>query len=587
VNVNRTTNLLEIKTALRTLPKQSRSRIALDSASLAEGYFNLVESAPKRLHGYLSESRAGVLSSATRSNRSEEHLAIALRNRGHLVLPRGERLRILDYQFPLKSAHSDAGIGKIDLLGRYADETLAVVEIKLADNSEDRRIALIEGLIYAALVEANIGKITAEINAKRCFKTRCVRPRVLLVGLRGFWTAPNAFPNVEVMIQLVTDVSAAVSTPISILTLNDAELAAPNHDHQRPVVQGHAFLSAVGQPADHSAQPATGVDQTSYLDSLFKTFWSYRRSAFVGRTYFREADTEGRGPPVFTPEHADSNVLIPLGAAPDAIAAIVGALPRRARHKWFSSIRSSQALAQSVFAGLREIGHLHALEGLLAEDGRPAFFESAAGMRLDFEREMTTMNEPRPTSVDIFLDGPHRVAVEVKFSEDQFGCCSRPRLTTESPDFARDYCDGTYTVQRGRSDRCSLSEQGIKYWQYLPRLFDWPIGVDLLPCPLVSIYQLARNLLAVTVTAEGSLETTHGHVLVVYDNRNPAFHTGGTADMQWWAAVTHLLFPQLLRRISWQRIIGHLINCKSVAWLTDGLRDKYGLVATEDGLACD
>jgi hypothetical protein len=92
------------------------------------------------------------------------------------------------------------------------------------------------------------------------------------------------------------------------------------------------------------------------------------------------------------------------------------------------------------------------VQGLLAEDGRPAFFDSAAGIRLELERNVTTMNESRPTSVDVFFDGRQRVAVEVKFAEDEFGVCSRPALTPTSPNFSRDYCDGTYSIQRGRSD---------------------------------------------------------------------------------------------------------------------------------------
>jgi hypothetical protein len=59
-------------------------------------------------------------------------------------------LTLLDDQFPLKSV--GAGIGKIDLLGLHMDGTLAVVELKVAGNREDRRIALLEELNYAAAI---------------------------------------------------------------------------------------------------------------------------------------------------------------------------------------------------------------------------------------------------------------------------------------------------------------------------------------------------------------------------------------------------------------------------------------------------
>ena len=75
------------------------------------------------------------------------------------------------------------------------------------------------------------------------------------------------------------------------------------------------------------------------------------------------------------------------------------------------------------------------------------------------------------------------------------------------------------------------------------------------------------------------MEATHGHVLVVYDNRNPAFHAGGRGDLQWRAAVSEVLRPQLLPRISWQRLASRLVEFESLTWLTDGLREKYGIVA--------
>src|SRR5580704_12560497 len=106
--------------------------------------------APRRAQGYFSTSRSGVTSSGGFTNRIEEHLAVALWCRAELALPNGELLRLLDYQTPLKSVRADNGIGKIDLLGLHADGALAVVELKVEQNAEDRRFALLEGLIYAA-----------------------------------------------------------------------------------------------------------------------------------------------------------------------------------------------------------------------------------------------------------------------------------------------------------------------------------------------------------------------------------------------------------------------------------------------------
>ena len=61
----------------------------------------------------------------------------------------------------------------------------------------------------------------------------------------------------------------------------------------------------------------------------------------------------GAQPPVFKPEHAHRNVLLRPDAAPDEIEAVLSAMPAGTHHKWFRSMTSSQALAQSVFANLK------------------------------------------------------------------------------------------------------------------------------------------------------------------------------------------------------------------------------------------
>ena len=128
--------------------------------------------------------------------------------------------------------------------------------------------------------------------------------------------------------------------------------------------------------------------------------------------------------------------------------------------------------------------------------------------RPSLEHEVRSLDEPRRTSVDAFVEGPSRcVAIECKFAEREFGVCSRPKLQPGDTTFAKQYCDGGYRVQRGRSERCALTEIGVGYWKYLPRLFDWNAVRDLSPCPFSAVYQLARNALAVTVTAEGSTQT--------------------------------------------------------------------------------
>jgi hypothetical protein len=182
--------------------------------------------------------------------------------------------------------------------------------------------------------------------------------------------------------------------------------------------------------------------------------------------------------------------------------------------------------------------------------------------------------------VDALFHGPRRIAVEVKLTEADFSRCSRPGLTAKKPNFLRDHCDGSYTCQRGRAHRCSLAERGIRYWDFVPRLLNWDVEQDMRPCPLAASYQLVRNVLAACVNSSGSLDTESGHALVIYDARNPAFQPGGTADSQWLATLAALQQPSVLRRVSWQAVVGHLSQNADLQWLTRGLRDKYGLGAT-------
>jgi hypothetical protein len=135
-----------------------------------------------------------------------------------------------------------------------------------------------------------------------------------------------------------------------------------------------------------------------------------------------------------------------------------------------------------------------------------------------------------------------------------------------------------YRPQARRTERCALTAIGIDYWAHLPCLFAWPAGRDHDPCPFGAVYQLARNALAAVVTPDGDVVPDRGHVLVLYDARNPAFQPGGQADTQWEAAVTACLVPGLLRRLSWQRLLKVMDAARDLSWLLDALGNKYGLV---------
>ena len=308
-----------------------------------------------------------------------------------------------------------------------------------------------------------------------------------------------------------------------------------------------------------------------HRDLVVRALWQYADRHREGE--LDGGDRPGR-PPVLAREFATNNVLVPTDhkRADDIRAAI----PISKHHRWFRSMTSSQALTQSVFAAVREFGRLDLLEGLASESGQPAFFDDTRDWVVSFEHDVSGLNEPRPTSVDVLLSRPgQRVAIECKFLEDQFGICSRTNIRAY-PD-PKNHCDGNYRLQSGRSHRCALTEIGIRYWDLLPHLFDWPSHRDHEPCPFGATYQLARNALAATVTPDGRLNASGGHVLVMYDDRNPAFRPGGKAHRRWQLVEDACAHQGLFRLLTWQRLLISLARAPELKYLVIAVREKYGL----------
>ncbi len=313
---------------------------------------------------------------------------------------------------------------------------------------------------------------------------------------------------------------------------------------------------------------------TAYEKSVCGSLWTWACQHHQGE--LDGGKREGR-PPVIASKFREKNVLVPPNNESKA-RDIRDAVPYKQRHQWFGSLKSSQALAQSVFGALHAFDRLDLLQDVSAECGRPAFFKDSSGWTLCLEHEMDSLGEPRPTSVDVLLSGPEkRVAIECKFTEQEFGTCSRPRLRPGDANYAEQHCNETYQVQRQRRERCALTEIGICYWEHLPHLFDWPSDQDHDPCPFGKVYQLARNALAAALTPHGELDPTGGHALVVYDARNPKFQDGGKATEQWNKAVAACCIPGLLRRLSWQRLMTAVARALELEYLVKGIREKYGI----------
>ncbi len=317
-----------------------------------------------------------------------------------------------------------------------------------------------------------------------------------------------------------------------------------------------------------------------YLAELFERFWTYRQDAYSGRDdLFEPVTPDPDRPPVFTRRSAHENVSVASAYPSEAIGHIISWVPRSQRHKWFRSMRSSQALTQSVFGAVSALNKAPLLNEITADDGLPAFGKIDSATTLKPEHEVSHLGERRRSSIDVWVRGTCRVAIECKFTEQEFGTCSRPRLRKRNANYEEEYCDGSYTRQRGRKERCALTEIGIRYWKYVPQLFRWESDADHLNCPIRDCYQLVRNVLASCVAEDGSLRRENAHVLVLYDDRNPSYWPGGRADGQWRMTLQAIKQPDTLRRCTWQRLLCHLSDDLELRPLLAVLSAKYGMPA--------
>lgn len=313
-----------------------------------------------------------------------------------------------------------------------------------------------------------------------------------------------------------------------------------------------------------------------YKDQLVAGFWRYASS----RNYpagTLDHQVAGSRPPVFTPANADLNVLRAPGEHPERLSRLMDTVPRRNRQKWFRSMASSQALAQSVFGNLIVSDRLDLLSSVETEEGEPLIGPRPRSAELEFE--VGFLGEPRKTSLDVVVthSNGYRVAFECKLTELKVGTCSRPALKIADANYERDYCDGTFTCQRRRTERCSLTSVGVAYWRHVPGVFHWASDCDHMPCPLRETYQLVRNVLAVSVDRNGVLSPGNGHAVLIYDERNPAFGSDGAGRAAYEKTRGALREKNTLRKCSWQRILRHFREARDLRWLTDELFAKYGL----------
>ena len=226
---------------------------------------------------------------------------------------------------------------------------------------------------------------------------------------------------------------------------------------------------------------------TDYKTDLLQRYWKYQETQYANeQTLFDSRYVKPASPPVFIRSKARKNVITNPSASEQEKLKLFDPIPEGEFHKWYGSMNSSQALAQSVLGNLFVHSSLHYLSELKDDEGMDLFGEARISSdNFAMEYKVNYLGEPRPTSLDGHVSGDYRIAIECKFTEPEVGTCSRPRLESTVSNYESEHCNGTYSIQRARKERCSLTEIGVLYWGYIPSLFKWNNDSDFNPMSAV------------------------------------------------------------------------------------------------------
>lgn len=314
-----------------------------------------------------------------------------------------------------------------------------------------------------------------------------------------------------------------------------------------------------------------------FRSSLIHRYWVYQESNFQPwEKYLDRPNNEFRRPPVFL--DGRKNIITNPARTPEGMEELFGLIPSGELHQWFCSMNSSQALALSILGNLSVENKLSILSELSDDDGIPLIGKEVTDFQsYKMEHKIDYFHESRRTSLDGFIPGDYQIAIECKFTEQEVGTCSRPRLSRSDSNYAQDFCNGSYSVQKPRKERCPLTENGVKYWEYIPYLFNWDANEDKDPCPMFQNYQLVRNILAACVKPDGAISMKNGHAILIYDERNPSCQNEGKILRAYNETKAALKEPRLLRKVSWQRILQYMRVENLLPWLTEQVEQKYGL----------
>lgn len=223
--------------------------------------------------------------------------------------------------------------------------------------------------------------------------------------------------------------------------------------------------------------------------------------------------------------------------------------------------QSSQALALDLFVTVKGLSSSRAIVDAWS-DLLGCQEQDNITITPEYEIPRRVLGEPRPTQVDVLLDGQSSVTLlECKFTEPDGGSCSQTqkrstRRLPASPPVAQ--CNGRYEEQvnplTGRTARCALTAKGIRYWEFIPKVLNVRADVDYTPeCPFAGgSYQWMRNL--VGAYALGMESGRAGAFAIVYAD-GPFPMATKLKSPDWTSFMAQLTGDVLLRTASYQALV--------------------------------
>jgi hypothetical protein len=223
-----------------------------------------------------------------------------------------------------------------------------------------------------------------------------------------------------------------------------------------------------------------------------------------------------------------------------------------------SQFNSSQAMVIDVFGTIKVSPEKNTFMNRVAQ--KMGFTSSGSWeILLEWPTPKTLLREPRPTQVDAIAQNDALVILfEGKLSETEGGRCSQPEPIKKGRNKGVVQCNSNYELQTNpvnhQENRCALSGKGIKYWDYISKVFNIDSTQNYKPCPFAgSSYQWMRNIVLAQALSEQNKKQP---VFILVYADSPQLHMARYIASEEWQQFLNLLRNNTsVKTISFQQIV--------------------------------